>query len=192
MQNRWRVNRFKKLLLAVLVVVVAYVGVVLALRAIGLDNVHLAIKQMGVGAPVAFLLLCTLSIVIAPISSSSLFVTGGVLFGQNLGFLLSFLSSLLGCCINFWISRKLGRQVATRLIGHESLVVLDRFTQRLNSHHGILFMILVIPLSQDIVSYAVGLTNVKFWQFFVALLVSGAAATAVYVYFGSGILEMLV
>lgn len=193
MPNRFRLNsRLKKILMALLIVVALYALAILVLRAIGIDTLHQTIKQLGIWAPIAFLVLCTISMILAPLSSSSVFVTGGVLFGQQIGFMLSFLATVIGCCVNFWISRKLGRKVAARFIGKSSLDDLDRFTHRLNSHHGILFMMLIMPISQDLVSYAVGLTKVRFWKFFVALVISGIAVVGAYVYLGSGILEALV
>ncbi|MDX2232095.1 MAG: VTT domain-containing protein [Leptolyngbyaceae cyanobacterium bins.349] len=193
MQNRWRVNsRVKQWLIAFLVVIGVYALMVVVLRAIGLDTIHQTIGQMGIWAPLAFVVVCTFSVIVAPISSSSIFVTSGILFGQHIGFLLSVLASTVGCCTNFWISRKLGRKVAARLIGHNSLDDLDRFTNRLNSHHSILFMILVMPISQDVVSYAVGLTKVRFWQFLLALAISGPIVIAAYVYLGGGLLEALI
>lgn len=192
MQNYLRINpKLKKILVACLLLIAIYGLVVLGLRAIGLDQVQTGIKQLGLWAPVAFVLLCTLSMVFAPLSSSSMFVASGVLFGQQSGFVLSFLSSVIGCCINFWISRKLGRRVAARFIGPNHLDHLDRFTHRLNTHHGILFLIVILPISQDMLSYAVGLTKIRFWQFFVALFVSGLAVVGAAVYFGSGIIEAL-
>lgn len=193
MQNRLRITpKFKKLLVTILLLIGFYGIAVLLLRAIGLENLQNAIQQLGIWAPLAFVLLCSISMILAPLSSSSVFVTGGVLFGQQIGFVLSFLASVIGCCINFWISRKLGRKVAARFIGRNSLDDLDRFTNRLNSHHGILFMILVLPISQDLLSYAVGLTRVKFWQFFVALVISGMVVVGAYVYFGSSLLKVLI
>lgn len=193
MQNRFRLStKLKKLLIPTLMFISFYALAVLSLRAIGLENLHSAIQQLGMWAPIAFVSLCTFSMILAPLSSSSVFITGGVLFGQQIGFLLSLLASVMGCCVNFWISRKLGRKVAARFIGKDSLEDLDRFTNRLNSQQGIFLMILVMPISQDLISYAVGLTKVKFWKFFVALVVSGIVVVGAYVYFGSGILEALI
>ncbi|MDX2244261.1 MAG: VTT domain-containing protein [Leptolyngbyaceae cyanobacterium bins.302] len=192
MRNRWQISpELKKLLVALLLIVALYALAIFTLRAIGLDNVHQFIQQLGVWAPIAFVILCTISMIFAPLSASSMFVTGGVLFGQQIGFLLSFVASVMGCCINFWISRKLGRKVAARFIGHSSLDNLDRFTERLNKHHSVLVLMVIMPISQDLISYAVGLTKVRFWQFFVALVVSGAVVVGAYIYFGSGILEAL-
>lgn len=187
-----RINpKFRRVLLAVLSIVGIYVLMIAVLKAIGLENVHRSIEQMGVWSPIVFLLICTASMVIAPLSAGSVFVTGGLLFGKPIGFLLSFIGSTLGCTINFWISRLWGRKVVSRFVGSSSLEDLDNFTKRLQDHHGILFMTLVMPLAQDLISYAIGLIQVKFWHFFVSMLISGIFVVGAYVYFGSSLLEAL-
>jgi uncharacterized membrane protein YdjX (TVP38/TMEM64 family) len=192
MSPKFKPFKFKKLLVAILLFISFYGLAVLLLRAIGVENLQTAIQQLGIWAPIAFVLLCSISMILAPLSSSSMFVTGGLLFGPQIGFALSLFASVVGCCVNFWIARKLGRSVVNRVISRNSLDDLDRLTSRLNSHHSILFMILVLPISQDLLSYAVGLTRVQFWQFFVALVISGIAVVGAYVYFGSGLLEALI
>ncbi|NJR50684.1 MAG: VTT domain-containing protein [Leptolyngbyaceae cyanobacterium CSU_1_3] len=103
-----------------------------------------------------------------------------------------FFASIIGCSVNFWISRTLGRQIAERLVGKTDLEQLDRFIDRLSAHQSIFYIILLMPLSQDIVSYAVGLTRVNYWRFLVALIVSAIAVVAAYVYLGSSLLEYFI
>ena len=77
--------------------------------------------------------------------------------------------------------------MAARFIGHAELDDLDKFTQRLGNRRGIVYITLLMPLGQDIVSYAVGLTKTRYRNFFVALAVSGAAIVAAYIYLGTGL-----
>lgn len=188
-----RINsKFKKSLLAVLFVVSIYALMAIALRIIGLENAKNAIRKTGVWAPVLFIILCTTSLIVAPLSGSSLFVVGGALFGKGIGFILSWLASTVGCSINFWISRKFGRGVANRFIGKSNLDNLDRFAGQLKNRRSIFYMVLLMPLSQDIVSYAVGLTKISYWHFLIALILSGTAIVAAYIYLGSSLLEALI
>lgn len=187
-----RSTRLRKILIALLTVAAIYIVMALVLRAIGLENAQNFIRRTGWWAPVLFILLCATSLIVAPISGSSLFVASGALFGKETGWFLSLIASLLGCSTNFWISRKFGRRVAAYLIGKDEIEKLDRFTQRLRGHRDILGMILVMPLSQDVVSYAVGLTRIPFPRFFVALVISGAAIVAAYIYLGTSLLEAII
>jgi uncharacterized membrane protein YdjX (TVP38/TMEM64 family) len=188
-----RINsQFKKLLIAALLFAIAYLIMILVLREVGLENTHTWIKKTGVWAPILFVIICSGSLVIAPLSGSSLFIVGGALFGKEMSFILSFISNILGCNINFWISRKLGQKAAIHLIGKSNLQGLNGFLSQLKGHHSIAYMTLIMPLSQDIVSYAIGLTDVKYWQFFIALSVSSLAIVATYIYLGTSLLETLV
>ncbi|MEM8604698.1 MAG: VTT domain-containing protein [Cyanobacteria bacterium P01_H01_bin.121] len=114
------------------------------------------------------------------------------MFGRQTGLLLSLIASVLGCSANYWISRKLGRRVVSRLLGESSLEELDEFTQSLKGHHSIFYMMILMPLSQDIVSYAVGLTKIRYSTFLIALVSSGFAIVAAYIYLGTSLLEAIV
>lgn len=184
-------SRLKSFLPMILLAAGLYLLLAIALKILGLDNIHRWIAQTGAWAPVVFFSLCTLSLVIAPLSGSSIFIAGGILFGKDLGFLLSWLATILGCSLNFWISRRLGRSIAARLIGKRDLDQFDGFLQKLRAQHSIFYIILLMPLSQDLVSYAVGLTKVPYWQFLIALAVSGLVVVGTYVYLGTGLLEWL-
>jgi uncharacterized membrane protein YdjX (TVP38/TMEM64 family) len=188
-----RINsQLKKILIALLFIAAIYALMALALRAIGLENAQNFIKRTGAWAPLIFIALCSLSLIVAPFSGSSLFVAGGALFGKETGFVLSYVATLIGCSTNYWISRKLGREVASRLIGRKNLDELDGFMNRLKSQQSIFYIILIMPLSQDIVSYAVGLTKIKYSHFLIALIISGMAIVAAYIYLGSSLLEALI
>ena len=164
----------------------------LTLQIIGLDNAQKFIKQTGILAPIVFIILCAGSLIIAPLSGSSLFVVGGTLFGQNNAFLFSYIATIIGCSANFWISRKLGRKVAQRFIGKANLDELDKFINKLKSRRSILYIIIIMPLSQDIVSYAIGLTKIKYTHFLIALILSSTIIISGYVYIGSNLLEIFI
>lgn len=185
-------SKLKKILLVIFFVIILYLIMALALQTIGLDNAQQFVRKAGVWAPVVFIALCAVSLILAPLSGSSLFVVGGTLFGKHNAFLLSYIASILGCSANFWISRKFGRRVAQRLIGKANLDELDKFINKLKSSSSILYMIIIMPLSQDIVSYAIGLTKIKYTQFLIALILSSTIVISGYVYIGSSLLELFV
>jgi uncharacterized membrane protein YdjX (TVP38/TMEM64 family) len=184
-------SKLKKLLFALGLFGATYGLMVIALQQLGLENIHLWIQSMGIFAPIVFILLNIVSLVIAPLSGSSLFVLGGLLFGKELAFWLSWSASIAGCSLNFWISRHWGRSVAVRLIGNKELAQLDNLMGRIKDHHSIFYMIALMPLSQDIVSYAVGLTKVKYSSFLIALVISSAAIVATYIYLGTNAIEWI-
>ncbi|MEM1392531.1 MAG: VTT domain-containing protein [Cyanobacteria bacterium P01_H01_bin.150] len=185
-------SKLKNILLAIFIVTILYLTMALALQTIGLDNAQMFIEETGVWAPIVFIILCAVSLIVAPLSGSSLFVVGGTLFGKHDAFLFSYIASIIGCSTNFWISRKLGRKVAQRFIGKANLEELDKFIGKLKSSRSILYMILIMPFSQDIVSYAIGLTRIKYTHFLIALILSSTIVIGGYVYIGSSLLELFV
>lgn len=185
-------SKLKNTLIAIFFVTIFYLIMALALQTIGLDNAQLFVKKTGVWAPIVFIALCAVSLILAPLSGSSLFVVGGTLFGKHNAFLLSYVASIIGCSANFWISRKLGRKVAQSFIGKANLDELDKFINKLTSSRSILYMIIIMPLSQDIVSYAIGLTKIKYTYFLIALILSSTIVISGYVYIGSSLLELFV
>ncbi len=187
-----RSSLLPKILAILLTFTVFYAVMILLLRAIGLENAHQFIQQAGGWAPFVFVMLCALSLVIAPLSGSSIFIVGGTLFDKEQALLLGFIASILGCSINFWMSRKMGRGMVAHLIGKNHLEKLDRFTKRLEGHRGIFYLTLMMPLAQDMISYAAGLTPLSYSRFAIALILSTVPLVTTYVYLGSSLLEALI
>jgi uncharacterized membrane protein YdjX (TVP38/TMEM64 family) len=189
----WNLNNHRVWRIVSLVgVLVAFYGcLILLLREFDIDTVRGLVAEAGIWSPLIFIVISALSLVVAPFNASSTFVLSGFLFGKVMGFGLSFVASLLGCNINFWISRRFGRLFALRLLGENNLASLDKFVYRLNHRHGIFYMILIMPIAQDVVSYAVGLTNIRYPNFLLALSVSGLVVATFYVYVGTRLLEVL-
>lgn len=185
-----RFRLLQRILLALLGFVMLYAVMVLLLRSVGLENAQQWIQRSGSWGPILFVLLCALSLIIAPLSGSSLFIAGGAVFGKETGYFLSLLASILGCSVNFWISRKLGRGVVARLIGQNSLAELDKFTGQVKGNRGVFYLTLIMPLSQDITSYAAGLTPISYSRFLIALILSGIVVIAAYIYLGTSLLEV--
>ena len=186
------ISKSKKIFIAIIIVIILYMTMAFTLKTIGLDNAQQFINKTGALAPIVFIILCAGSLIIAPLSGSSLFVVGGTLFGKNNAFIFSYIATIIGCSANFWISRKLGRKVAQKFIGKANLDELDTFINKLKSRRSILYMIIIMPLSQDIISYAIGLTKIKYTHFLIALILSSTIIISGYVYIGSSLLEILV
>lgn len=184
--------KLKSLMASLLVVAVIAGLTVFSFRLVGVETTQQLIQRSGVLAPIIFIILCALSLIIAPLSGSSLFIIGGILFGKEKSFALSLIATLLGCSINFWISKTYGRRIVQRLVGGDQLDQLDRFIYQLRDHRSIFYIMLLMPISQDVVSYAVGLTQIKFPQFFIALLISSIGVVAAYIYLGTGLVESLI
>ncbi len=99
--------------------------------------------------------------------ASLLTVFGGYTYGPWLGTLLDVIGAGTGGLLSFWIARLLGRRGVEKLIGKGKLNVLD---ERIATN-GFLVVLVVrlIPLFPfDAISYASGLSKIRFKQFAIA------------------------
>ena len=122
-----------------------------------------------------FIFLHFLTQIFAPLSGSPTMAIGFFLFGKTVVIYL-FLSFVLSTITNFWISRIWGIKIVTRLIGKENLSKLDRFTKQ-HGYKTLFIMRLFLGGFEDLISYAAGLTSMKFTPYFLTSLLAIAPGT---------------
>ena len=133
-------------------------------------------------AAVSFFLMIFQSIA-APLPAFIITLANANLFGWCRGAVLSWSSAMAGAAICFYIARVLGREAAEKLTSKTGLKSIDDFFNRYGTH-SILIARLLPFISFDLVSYAAGLTSMKFLPFFIATGVGQLPATIVYSYVG--------
>ncbi len=118
--------------------------------------------------------------------ASLLTVFGGYTYGPWLGTLLDVIGAGTGGLLSFWIARLLGRRGVEKLIGKGKLNVLD---ERIATN-GFLVVLIVrlIPLFPfDAISYASGLSKIRFKQFAIANYIGIIPGAFVYNNIGSSL-----
>lgn len=141
------------------------------------------ILSFGLWAPVVSASLMVLQALVAPLPAFVLTFANGLAFGTFWGGMLSLASASLAAALSFWISRALGRGVVRALVGNTSLESADRWLSRWGAY-AVLVARLVPIISFDVISFAAGLTRMRFWWFMAATVVGMAPATFVYSYLG--------
>jgi len=123
-----------------------------------LDLLSEFFEGLGVFAPLAYVALVTVEVVVAPIPGAILYAPAGVIFGGFWGGVFSLVGNVLGAAVSFVLMRVLGRSVFERFVEREHL---ERFERRVSDHGAlVVFLLRVNPLtSSDIVSYAAGATS---------------------------------
>jgi uncharacterized membrane protein YdjX (TVP38/TMEM64 family) len=137
----------------------------------------------GPWAPVVSALLMVLQALIAPLPAFLLAFVNGLAFGTFWGGLLTFGSALLAAAISFWIGRGLGRSAVEALVGGSGLAATDAWFAR----HGawaVLAARLAPIVSFDLISYAAGLSAMRFRWFIAATALGIAPATFLYAFLG--------
>ncbi|HBT94684.1 MAG TPA: TVP38/TMEM64 family protein [Coriobacteriia bacterium] len=141
------------------------------------------IDSYGVYAAVISFLLMILQSVLAPIPAFLITFANAGLFGWWQGAILSWTSAMAGAALCFYIARILGRDVVAKLTSLRAIREIDVFFGKYGTH-AILIARLLPFISFDIVSYAAGLTKMKFRSFIIATGVGQLPATIVYSYVG--------
>ena len=90
---------------------------------------------------------------------------------------------MAGAALCFFIAKFLGRDVVERLTSKYAIDSIDEFFDKYGKYT-ILVCRLLPFISFDIVSYAAGLTSMKFLPFFIATGIGQLPATIVYSYVG--------
>lgn len=141
------------------------------------------ILSFGAWAPIVSALLMVLQALVAPLPAFLLSFANGLAFGVFWGGMLSLASASLAAAVSFSIARSLGRGPAEAIVGRTQLGAADRWFLRWGAY-AVLLARLVPVVSFDVVSYAAGLTSMRFWRFMGATVIGMAPATFVYSFFG--------
>lgn len=145
------------------------------------------LRSFGIWAPVVSAALMVLQSVAAPIPAFLLTFANGMLFGWFWGALLSWTSAMAGAALCFGIARALGRPTVERLSGGSAVLAgTDRFFATYGTH-SVLIARLLPFLSFDVVSYAAGLTTMRFGRFLLATGIGQLPATLLYSWLGQSV-----
>jgi uncharacterized membrane protein YdjX (TVP38/TMEM64 family) len=129
-----------------------------------LDMLRAFFDSWGIVAPVIYVLIVVVEVVVAPIPGTMLYLPGGVIFGGFWGGLLSLVGNVIGSGIACTIIRTLAGRNAVEALSDQA--ALDKY-QRYIEKRGlaIIAFLRMNPLtSSDIVSYAAGLTLIPVWK----------------------------
>jgi uncharacterized membrane protein YdjX (TVP38/TMEM64 family) len=127
------------------------------------------VESFGLFAPLIFILLQVVQVVIFIIPGEIVQIAGGYLFGITQGLLLSLVGIGAGSVFNFFVARILGRPFVETIFGDEELL---RFEKMLNNKktRQIFFLFFLIPgIPKDMLCYFAGLSSMSISTF---LLVS--------------------
>jgi len=141
------------------------------------------IVSFGLWAPVASCFLMVLQALVAPVPSFLITFANGLAFGVFWGWVLSVFGHVLAASVCFGISRALGRVPVEVLVGKAGLESADRWFARWGVYA--IFAGRLLPgVAFDAISFAAGLTNMRFRNFLVATTLGIVPQTFLYSYLG--------
>jgi uncharacterized membrane protein YdjX (TVP38/TMEM64 family) len=122
------------------------------------------LREWGVLAPVIFIGLQALQVIIAPIPGELTGILGGYLFGQWGGLLYSTIGLTVGSVASFAVGRWLGARYVRKLVSPDIWRKMGFIVEAEGSI--LCFVIFVIPgVPKDMACYLFGLSPMPFWVF---------------------------
>lgn len=146
-----------------------------------IDTVTAYIRSFEPWSVVISFLMMILQSLAAPIPAFLITLSNAVIWGWKKGALLSWTSSMTGAALCFIIARFYGRNVVEKFVSKKGLDEVEVFFEKYGKNTIIVARLLpFVPF--DPISYAAGLTSMKFIDFFIATGIGQLPATIIYSY----------
>ena len=134
------------------------------------------VRSWGLMAPLVFIAIQALQVIISPIPGEITGPVGGALFGTWLGLLYSTIGLTVGTLFCFWVGRKWGEPLVRPWLSEHHW---NQMNFVLEAEGAIIcFILYLIPgFPKDIVSYLFGISPMPFWLFAVVSTVARIPGT---------------
>jgi uncharacterized membrane protein YdjX (TVP38/TMEM64 family) len=152
------------------------------------EQIKAFVTSFGTGAPVVFIIIQILQVLLAPFPGEATGFIGGFLFGATKGFLYSSIGLTVGSLINFSIGRFLGKRFVRKLIPPAQLERMDNLVK----HQGVivLFALFVFPgFPKDYLCLFLGLSAMPLKIFIILTAIGRMPGTLMLSLQGSYIFE---
>lgn len=129
------------------------------------EKIQQTIDNWGIKAPLTFILLQFVQVVIFVIPGEIIQIAGGYLFGLWQGIFLSVIGIALGSAFNFYLARLLGVPFVKHLFKDEQRLKFEAISHSARAQIAF-FLLFVIPgIPKDVLCYVAGLSPLKFGAF---------------------------
>lgn len=147
-----------------------------------LDNEILLtkIKSFGLLAPLCFILIQMVQVVLPVIPGGASCLVGVMAFGAVGGFIYNYVGLVLGSICSFLLSRKFGMSIINKLFKEKDIKkALDKINN--SKYDLIFFLIILLPgLPDDLFCYISGITKMSFKKFTLIILIGKPLTLLVY------------
>ncbi|WP_123621641.1 TVP38/TMEM64 family protein [Halorubrum sp. CSM-61] len=176
-------------ILAVVAVALAFVALYLLVHEyVGfitdVEALRAWLRQFGVLAPLVFIALQALQVVVAPIPGQVVALVAGYLFGPVAGTVYSLTGVLIGSAVAFSLAKRYGRSFVEDVLHEDVIARFDGFVETVGVPG--LFAFVIIPgLPDDAVCFLSGLTK---WSLptFIAVISVGRLPAYVFTVYAGG------
>jgi uncharacterized membrane protein YdjX (TVP38/TMEM64 family) len=141
------------------------------------------VKGYGILAPIVIIISIIFEVIVAPIPGFVPLISAGFIFGTIEGSIYAYIGNTVGSIIAFWLARRYGKKLVTNIIKEEKIAKYEEF---INKRSWVLFAMYFFPIfPTDIISFAFGLSKVKFKKFVVIVSIGFIFNTMTLTFFGN-------
>jgi uncharacterized membrane protein YdjX (TVP38/TMEM64 family) len=149
------------------------------------------VNKFGRWAPLVFIALQFMQVIISPIPGNLTTLMGGLLFGFWRGFLLSLLAIVAGSVCAFLLGKSFGRPLVERVIGKK---VVDKYLGTVSSRQlVVLVLMFLLPVfPDDVLCLIAGLSAMRLRTFTVVMVLTRPWGLLVSALVGAGLISVSV
>ena len=135
------------------------------------EKVQAFLSKYGAYAGIIFVFVQFLQVTIIPLPAAITTLAGVALFGFWPTFFYSVIGTLIGSMLAFYLGRKFGVKLIIWLFGKNAYDKYVKFTQ--GKDKIVLTLMFLFPFfPDDLLCIVAGITDMKYWQFFVLMLIT--------------------
>jgi len=150
-----------------------------------IEEIQLFVNSFGIWAPLIYIILLGLAVVISHIPNIPLAIAAGILFGPVKGGIYTVIGGLIGAIICFYLARTIAKDYAVRLLG-KNFIFCDKCNDTYIAF--IIFFSRLFPIFQfDIISYGAGITNISLKRFITATFFGMIPMTFILTFYGKSL-----
>ena len=158
-------------------------NIITLFSSMNIESIIKYIRSYGIYAGAISFFLMVFQSLAAPLPAFLITFANAAIFGWWKGAILSWISSMAGATICFYIARLLGRSTVEKLTSKFAMKSFDEFFRKYGKYT-ILICRLLPFISFDYISYGAGLTSMGFMSFIIATGIGQLPATLIYSYVG--------
>lgn len=166
-------NNYLKYLYRIIVISIIALSIIFIIYSIKLGifndkNIMINyINELGLIAPIIFILLQITQVLIPIIPGSISAIVGVLSFGPILGFIYNYIGLIIGSIISYYLAKRYGINLIRKIFKESTInkyLNKDKFTK--------LFLIaIILPyFPDDLLCYIAGVSNIKFKNFIIIIL----------------------
>ncbi|MCR6514714.1 MAG: TVP38/TMEM64 family protein [Clostridium sp.] len=174
------------ILISIIVIAVLFIGDHYKfIESLNVDEICTFIKERSGYAAAIYLLSYVIKPFLFVVPTNVMAIVSGIVFGPVKGFILTMIGFFITGTIAFFVSRYLGRNFVEGFLGNKFMKLDDNIEK---NGFKILFLLRLPPiLPYDPLSYACGLTKIKYKDFILASLLGVLPETICYSIIGKNI-----